>query len=179
MLFGGVFAIVGLGVLAFILPEAIKENDDEAILAAGILGILFACTGFGISWGGLLAQRFRIQREALMLRYPNAPWMWNREWAGREIKGSGNHSLVSEHVLYEEKQEIEPHRVRPGPRGSKVPLQFLIPYDNRDSDDSDLRSRILWRIEVRGDFKGIDYSSSFEVPVFKSDASSSSVVGSN
>jgi hypothetical protein len=62
--------------------------------------------------------------------------------------------------------------VRPGPHGSEIPLEFLIPYDNRASCDEDSRSTINWRVEVEGEFQGVDYSTQFEVPVFKTDASS-------
>ena len=93
----------------------------------------------------------------------------------RITTGSGKNSSTREHVLYEEKQEIAPSNVRPGPSGSEIPLQFLVPFDNRDSSDENSRSTINWRIEVTGDFSGIDYFTQFEIPVYKTAASSSDV----
>jgi hypothetical protein len=285
--FGSLFAAAGLGVLGFRLPGALARGEAEPTTAASVVGGVFTFVGAGIIWLGFYSRRTAKQRADRVERYPNSPWLWNPEWAQREIKGntapvviflwvfagiwnaiawpivpqlmdqigrghhgaaiglmfpaigaalvvaalhatlrarrfgrsvfvldslpgviggelvgtvrisktlpetsglrvrlvcvncvtrgSGKNSSTSEHVLYEDKQEIASHAVRPGPRGSEIPLQFQIPFENPDSDDTNPRSTIGWRIELHGDFAGIDYATQFEIPVFKTAASSAEV----
>jgi hypothetical protein len=287
MLFGVVFAAAGLAALGFALPGALERGEHEGIMVSSVLGVLFTGIGLGIVWLGVHSQRSVKQRHQLEQRHPDAPWMWQSEWASREIKGSsravmiflwvfggiwnaiswpivpglmeeigqgnkgalfgflfpvvglglvaaavhatlrarrfglstfvldtlpgviggelvgtvriskplpfreglrarlvcinrvtsgsGKNSSTREHVLYEEKRDIQPEEVRPGPTGSEILLQFLIPYDNRGSSDENQRSSIHWRVEMTGDFPGVDYSTHFELPVYKTEASSPDV----
>jgi hypothetical protein len=51
-----------------------------------------------------------------------------------------------------------------------IPVKFLVPYDHPPSGDD-----ITWQLEVTAETLGIDYFAAFEVPVFKTEASSATV----
>lgn len=89
MIFGGVFAIAGLGVLAFALPDAISRGDGEAQLAAGIVGLLFTGIGVGGAWLALRVRAAAERRASLREQHPDAPWLWKPEWASGRIKDDG------------------------------------------------------------------------------------------
>ena len=51
--------------------------------------------------------------------------------------------------------------------GATIPVAFAIPADARACDDRNADDRIIWRLQVDADVPGVDYSSVFEVPVFR------------
>jgi hypothetical protein len=51
--------------------------------------------------------------------------------------------------------------------GATIPIAFAIPADARPCDDRNADDRVLWRLRVDADVPGVDYSSVFEVPVFR------------
>src|SRR5690606_15451683 len=51
-----------------------------------------------------------------------------------------------------------------------IPVQFLIPYDLPDSGQDNVK----WKLIVRAATSGVDYCAEFEVPVFRTAASSPS-----
>ncbi|MFW6303254.1 MAG: hypothetical protein ACOC2L_01415, partial [Candidatus Sumerlaeota bacterium] len=54
---------------------------------------------------------------------------------------------------------------------SAIPVLFAVPYDQKETDDSDPSDKILWRLEVKAKTRGIDYTAKFEAPVFKTEES--------
>jgi hypothetical protein len=48
-----------------------------------------------------------------------------------------------------------------------IPVAFAIPGDAEPCDDRDPRNRVLWRLDVTASVPGVDYASTFEVPVFR------------
>jgi hypothetical protein len=83
---------------------------------------------------------------------------------------SGDNS--SEKVLWQSEQLIARELLRHDPRRSAIPVLFQIPYDCRptESEPSEYR-QATWRLEVSAKTRGFDFSTSFEVPVFKTAAS--------
>jgi len=59
-------------------------------------------------------------------------------------------------------------QVTAGGDGS-IPVSFLIPPESRPSDDTNLRDRIFWRLYAKSPGGIVSYKSSFEVPVFQID----------
>lgn len=92
--FGSVFLLAGLWVLLVVAPRAFREGDAEARLAAAVVGLVFTAAGAGIVGLGLHVRRVIGEREALVRRRPDSPWLWNPEWAHREIAGSGRATML-------------------------------------------------------------------------------------
>jgi hypothetical protein len=78
----------------------------------------------------------------------------------RYTTGSGDDRSTSESIFWQEDRQI------PGV-GATIPIAFAIPADGRACDDRNPNDRILWRLEVDAKVPGVDYSSAFEVPVFR------------
>jgi hypothetical protein len=55
--------------------------------------------------------------------------------------------------------------------GTNIPVSFVLPSDAVASDPDNSNNRVLWRLEVSASVPGVDYESSFEVPVFRTPAS--------
>jgi hypothetical protein len=56
--------------------------------------------------------------------------------------------------------------------GTAIPVDFRIPRDVQATDNSNLSNQIIWRLEGMADVPGLDYHDVFEVPVFRTAASS-------
>lgn len=89
VLFGTVFLLAGLWVLGVATPRAFREGDSEGRLAGLVVGLVFTVAGSGIVALGTRVRRLARERDACRRRHPEAPWMWNPEWARRQITGSG------------------------------------------------------------------------------------------
>ncbi len=92
--FGGVFAFAGLAVLAFLVPEQLRSGDLEEKIGSLVVGVLFTLVGFGVIALALRSSRESRREAALRERYPDAPWMWNPEWAGGQIRGSAKTAMI-------------------------------------------------------------------------------------
>jgi hypothetical protein len=78
----------------------------------------------------------------------------------RYVTGSGDDRSTSESIYWQEERMV------PGV-GATIPIAFAIPADARPCDDRNPDDRVLWRLQVDADVPGVDYSSTFEVPVFR------------
>jgi hypothetical protein len=81
---------------------------------------------------------------------------------------SGKNSSTSERILWQEESRArgEPVRDAAG-SGMRVPLSFRIPADAMASDSTNPRDEIVWRLTLSANVPGVDYHSSFDVPVFR------------
>jgi hypothetical protein len=86
----------------------------------------------------------------------------------RRITTRGKNSSTSERILWQEESRVrgEPTRDAAG-SGVRVPVSFRIPSDAMASDSSNSRDQIVWRLTLSANVPGVDYHSSFEVPVFR------------
>ena len=78
----------------------------------------------------------------------------------RYVTGSGKNRSTSESIFWQDERQIQGV-------GTMIPIAFAIPADGRPCDDRDPNDRVLWRLQVDADVPGVDYSSAFEVPVFR------------
>lgn len=84
----------------------------------------------------------------------------------RVTRGSGKNRSTSESILWQEERVVAGRTTRDA-RGmrTEVPVAFPLPGDGQPSDGSNPRDRVLWRLEVSASVPGVDYQSTFEVPV--------------
>jgi hypothetical protein len=85
---------------------------------------------------------------------------------------SGKSSSTSETILWREERRARGEQSRDFTgRGTIIPVSFALPPDAVASDADNPSNRVLWRLDVTATIPGIDYESSFEVPVFRTAAS--------
>ena len=82
----------------------------------------------------------------------------------RATRGSGKNRSTSETTLWQETRRVPA-------TGVGVPIAFPIPADAVPSDPARGGDRVVWRLDVSAEVPGVDYASSFEVPVFRTAAS--------
>jgi hypothetical protein len=86
--------------------------------------------------------------------------------------GSGKSRSTTENVLWQDERRVQGVTSRkPGGMVTDVPIAFQIPSDVRPSDASDIRDTVAWQLRVSAEMPGVDYESTFEVPVFHTAAS--------
>lgn len=85
---------------------------------------------------------------------------------------SGKNNSTSETTLWQEERRVrgEQNRDYAG-MGTNIPVSFALPSDAVASDPDNPNNRVLWRLEVSASVPGVDYESTFEVPVFRTPAS--------
>lgn len=85
--------------------------------------------------------------------------------------GSGKNRSTRENILWESEQVIARELLYQDLTRSEIPVLFAIPFSEKPTDESNSRNEIIWKIEVKASVPGLDYSSEFEIPVFKTDES--------
>jgi hypothetical protein len=82
----------------------------------------------------------------------------------------GSDSSTEIYALWSAEQKID-RDLETGDGGETlIPVKFLVPYELPPSGDN-----LKWQLEVRAETFGVDYYAEFEVPVFKTAASSPTV----
>jgi hypothetical protein len=85
---------------------------------------------------------------------------------------SGKSSSTSERILWQEEQRItgEQSRDYSGMK-TRISIRFQLPPDVEASATSNPNDRVIWQLQVSASVPGVDYDSTFEVPVFRTAAS--------
>ena len=86
--------------------------------------------------------------------------------------GSGSSRSTQETILWCDDADVGPGQFYAGPIGTAIPVDFRIPRDVQATDNTNLSDKIVWRLEAMADVPGLDYHDTFEVPVFRTAASS-------
>jgi hypothetical protein len=161
---------------------------------AALLGLLFPIVGAGLLvWAIRASIRFK-KYGSSHLQLSTIPGVVGRTLAGtvsvpgalvaagdflstlscvhQVTTGSGKSRSTSEDVLWQEERRVQGVASR-NPTGmvTNVPITFRIPSDLRPSDSSNTRDTVVWQLRVSAEMPGVDYDSTFEVPVFHTAAS--------
>lgn len=81
--------------------------------------------------------------------------------------GTGDSHRTTAYVRWEDQETIVRTVGDQNSGGMAVPVSFVIPFDCPECSDTDSNNRILWRLTVTAKVPGVDYSATFEVPVFR------------
>lgn len=84
-----------------------------------------------------------------------------------ETTGSGKNRRTREKTLWQDTATVPVNELLAGPRGASVPVRFAIPYDAGPESDPDASDPVKWRVTVAAELPGVDFSTQFTVPVFK------------
>lgn len=157
--------------------EAIQKGNHAALLA-----LLFPLIGAGLLiWAIRSALRYR-RYDVSRFDLTTVPGVIGHSLAGtvrlaeplrpeggfrvtltclrRYRTGSGRNRSTSETIFWQEERRI-------AGVDATIPVAFAIPADARPSDERNSDDSVIWRLQADTDVPGVDYSSAFEVPVFR------------
>lgn len=81
--------------------------------------------------------------------------------------GTGRHRTTRERILWQEERTVTPRRGGAARGHVQIPVSFRLPREGHETDESDPDSLILWRLVITADVPGVDFSATFELPVFR------------
>lgn len=188
--FSAIWMLISLP-LVFRLPEEVFEKGN----VAAALGLLFPLVGLGLVFWALKATlRYRkfgfTEMELKTLPGAIGGRLQGTLHTGlRQVpvqvhivlscvhltESRGRRRDVRESLLWQDEYTLSPAQVEQGMRGLAFPVDFVIPRDCRQTDESNRESRIIWRLEASAEMSGPDYHSLTEVPVFETAESSDEV----
>jgi len=174
--------------LLFLLPREIFEKENYLAL----LGLLFPLVGAGlIVWAAWAVARWRKYGESVF-EMATTPGVLGGSLAGviratkpletregfrlvlscieKRTTGSGKKRSTTETTLWQDERVIGRALSAPG-EPAAVPVAFALPYDQPPSTTESGRREVTWRLRVSAAVPGIDYSASFDVPVFRTEES--------
>lgn len=176
--------------LVFFLPEEIIENQNYAAL----FGLLFPLVGIGLL---IAAVRKTIQRRKFgdcVFHMERVPGILGGDVTGtiqfpRGVQGaetvdirlscirmirqrSGKSTSTSEDVRWQSDRSVI--RLSPAGNGTsqRAAVKFRIPYDAMPTGQIETDIWVVWKLEANAAVPGVDFATSFEIPVFKTQASS-------
>lgn len=159
------FPVVGLGLLVWAVRSVIRwRRFGRATLTLATLpGVIGGPLRGTVGVGAKLrpANGFRLTLNCVR----------------RHTTGTGKNRRTSEIILWQDEQTITAAGLGRDAQGTALPVSFAIPYDADPTDDRDPDNRIVWRVVVAADIPGVDYLSTFEVPVFRTPDSAADFAG--
>jgi hypothetical protein len=163
--------------LLFVFPW--REVRDSPVV---VLPFLFPAIGVVllIVVGYLTAQRMKFGASVCHIDHlpivPGRAFHGELETRVREMPPAGfvlrltcvqrvsGTKTTNETILWEETQKIA--LATPSYEGAHVPFTFAIPSGAEPTQNTLNRTSIVWRLSVSAEVPGVDYSATFELPVF-------------
>ncbi|MBW2316776.1 MAG: hypothetical protein JRH10_21650, partial [Deltaproteobacteria bacterium] len=89
----------------------------------------------------------------------------------RVVTGHGKNRSTAESVVWRAEALIPPTQVMSAPVGSAFGVEFTVPGDAQPSSPEPSDDEILWRFAASASVPGVDFATTFEIPVFHTEAS--------
>jgi hypothetical protein len=152
-----IFPLVGVGLVVAAIYRTLRHlrYGNSYFVLASRPGVI------GRSLQGTVETRFRQAPGTVSIRLSAIR---------RVTSGSGKSRSTSEHVKWQDASEIDGASLPMGPHGTNIPVSFEIPADAPETDNRNRDNELVWRLEISADVPGVDYSTTFEVPVFNTGA---------
>ena len=99
----------------------------------------------------------------------------NLQCIRRVVIGSGRDESVQQVPLWEDSKNISAASLSRDPLGTLIPVEFALPADAFQTSRDNQRDQVLWMLKVKADVPGVGYSDEFELPVFRTSSSRSTV----
>lgn len=178
------------GFLAFtILPRLLQTGDLKAILVAifplagifitafavrGTLRIwrygrtVFWCDSVPFSLGGRVKGTIHLKLPTSTPHGIDLLLSCKR----RIVTGSGKNQSVSELVLWQDEKKIPAESVMHGFSDAEIPVEFTVPSDAYETNSDNPNDRVYWQLQAKADVPGVDFTDNYELPVFRTAATS-------
>jgi hypothetical protein len=156
------FPVVGLGLIAAAVRATMRQRKFR-------LSSLELATRPGVVGHGI-AGTVRIGSELV----PADGFAATLTCVNLCTTGSGDDRSTSEYIRWQDEQRVLGQRGAGGAGQGLVtviPVRFRLPSDVLPTDDTNSNDRIVWRLQIAAAVPGVDYSATFEVPVFRTAAS--------
>jgi hypothetical protein len=183
--FAVVWNLIAIPVSVAVLREVLPQGQHLALLALvfPLAGVILAVSAarrtlryrrFGVSCLDLervpipVGHRFVGTVRAGIDMPPAEGFQVVLSCINRTTTGTGDDQTTSEHVRWQEERRLSGTPVRDH-RGAAVtvPVSIFIPADAPGTDESQPRDAIVWRLTVSASLPGVDYTSTFDVPVYR------------
>jgi hypothetical protein len=163
IIFGLIFPLIGLLLLIWAIRVAIswKKFGPSIFKMLSVPGVI----------GGNLSGAIE---TSVKLR-PQDGFHLRLACVKRVVVGTGKGSSTQETVLWQVDKTMN-EDLLDEPRRSGIPVSFQIPPDAMPTDDTMPASKIVWRLIAQAKVPGVDYSATFEVPVFRTAQKADAVV---
>lgn len=150
------FPLVGLGFIVASVRATIRWNKygSSTLALANECGVI----------GGELVGTVRFSKQFRLL----APATVKLSCQRQRTTGSGKNRSTHTTTVWEQSQSVD---WRHFDARSGFPIKFKIPFQCESTSEEDRNYKILWSVVVSAPVKGVDFSSTFDVPVFKTAAS--------
>jgi hypothetical protein len=148
------FPLVGLLVLWAAIYQTIRARKfgQPVFLPTGVPGVI------GGYLGGVIHVPSTVQAETDVSLALQA--------CRTTVTGSGKNRSVQTDVLWEHEVRIARENLAAGTSGTDIPVLFHIPAGQPDSELKTSDPRTYWRLTAKAAVPGVDFESTFEVPVF-------------
>ncbi|MBT3193482.1 MAG: DUF3592 domain-containing protein [Verrucomicrobia bacterium] len=83
------------------------------------------------------------------------------------VTGSGKHRNTHNDVVWEDSRQLSTELLATDYSRTALPVLFAIPFDVQESSPDVGNDGIIWRVEAKAKTRGIDFSTKFDVPVFR------------
>jgi hypothetical protein len=90
----------------------------------------------------------------------------------RVESGAGQNRSWQQLPLWEASKNVASGSLLRGPLDTVVPVEFYLPADAFQTDHENSGDQVFWQLKASADVPGVDYCDEFEVPVFRTAASS-------
>jgi hypothetical protein len=163
-LIGMLFPIVGLGLIAWAIYSVLRwrKFGQSVFQMASVPGVI----------GGQLAGVVRTSAKVL----PEDGFQIALSCINKVTTGSGKNRSTSEHILWQDDQVVGRDLLQNDPDHTAIPVLFAIPYECRPTDETLSDNQTIWRLAAKAKVPGVDYSTAFDVPVFKTAESNANFV---
>lgn len=187
----GLACLVVGPIVATNLPSLLRNSDPKALVLLGLCLLPLI-----LLIGAVRATMRRERYGKTYFEFSSVPFVPGKRLAGqihlhldtpadhgidlrlscirRIVTGSGKDQTVNEAVLWQDAKSAPQSSLAFGPLDTTIPVDFGIPQDAYETNHDNPRDQLLWVLHAKANVPGIDYSDSFEVPVFRPGATGSS-----
>jgi hypothetical protein len=171
--------------LLFLVPEEVRDNGNYLAL----LGLIFPLVGLGLAiWAIRSFIRWKKFGDSVfeMSTFPGviggpvagrvltsvnvkaaAGYRLTLSCINRVTRGSGKNRSTRESILWQQDSHLQRESAEFDSTRSEIPVDFQIPFDASPTEERSEDDETLWRLQVEAEVPGVDYSSQFDVPVFR------------
>lgn len=183
---GAVMAsMIVVPIVATALPPMLRNADPKALILVGLCAIPMI-----LLIGALRATMRRERYGKTYFEFSSLPFTPGKHLAGQIhlqltstvphgidlqlacfrviVTGSGKEQSTNRIVLWQDQKNVPQGAVSAGPLGAAIPVDFGIPQDAYETNHDTSSDQVAWVLTAKADVPGVDYSDSFEVPVFRS-----------